>query len=580
MKASLDKTVQNESASDFDLVRLSKSKEICDLAPNTIRSFAAQGLRLFRHGKMVFFSKSELRQFITTRGASLNKKPPRSDQGITRRQNEQMNPTKTSRKKQGGNPSGRRYETGIAGCLIENELNGNTPNLSGLLADAPQSFDDQRAGKVAEAIRELRADGRAIHSAALIDRLADLPDAATFLQICQADALPVSVAEFEAETVLGFYRNRRTAHLLNMATSELITATSPQQHATVRRSLISELERLDLKTSNGLPEITDAAAFLAQPLAMPPELIAGILHKGSKLALGGNSKAYKTWLLLNLAVAVATGTDWLGFPTTKGKVLYVNFEIQPQAWQRRIASVTKAQGVELKPGQIQLWNLRGHAADFRELIPKIIARAKTEGFSLVVLDPIYKLYGGTDENSARDIAELLNMVERLTVDTGAAVVYGNHFSKGAQAGKEAQDRISGSGVFARDPDSLVIFTAHETEGAFTVETILRNFAPVAPFVVSWQFPLMVRDEQLDPADLKQVAGRRREHDPVKLLALIANNDAGNPISASEWARLAEMPRKTLTDYLAEMRRKGWIKTIGEGSRAKQAITNEGKTILT
>jgi hypothetical protein len=70
MKASLDKTVQNESASDFDLVRLSKSKEICDLAPNTIRSFAAQGLRLFRHGKMVFFSKSELRQFITTRGAS------------------------------------------------------------------------------------------------------------------------------------------------------------------------------------------------------------------------------------------------------------------------------------------------------------------------------------------------------------------------------------------------------------------------------------------------------------------------------------------------------------------------------
>jgi predicted transcriptional regulator len=90
---------------------------------------------------------------------------------------------------------------------------------------------------------------------------------------------------------------------------------------------------------------------------------------------------------------------------------------------------------------------------------------------------------------------------------------------------------------------------------------------------------MQRDEDLDPADLKQTAGRKREHDPAKLLALIASNDAANPISVSEWARLAEMPRKTLTDYLAEMRGKGWIKTIGEGSRAKQAITNEGKAIL-
>ncbi len=125
----------------------------------------------------------------------------------------------------------------------------------------------------------------------------------------------------------------------------------------------------------------------------------------------------------------------------------------------------------------------------------------------------------------------------------------------------------------------MIFTKHEQPDSFAVEPILRNFAPVAPFVVSWKFPLMERDEQLDPADLKQTAGRKREHDPTKLLAAITNNDAANPVSVSEWARLAEIPRKTLESYLAEMRRKNWIKTIGEGSRAKQAITNEGKAIL-
>lgn len=70
MKARTDTTNQNaDEAPGFDLVRLSKSKEVVDLAPNTIRAFAEQGLRLFRHGKMVFFSRSELANFIKTRGA-------------------------------------------------------------------------------------------------------------------------------------------------------------------------------------------------------------------------------------------------------------------------------------------------------------------------------------------------------------------------------------------------------------------------------------------------------------------------------------------------------------------------------
>ena len=329
-----------------------------------------------------------------------------------------------------------------------------------------------------------------------------------------------------------------------------------------------------------LPPMVDAAAFMDTPQEMPPELVAGVLHKGSKLALGGSSKAFKTWTLLDMAISVAHGQPWLGFDTQPGNVLFVNFEIQPYAWQRRIAAVTRAKNVELKPGAIRLLNLRGHAADFRSLIPKIIERCRAENFALIILDPIYKLYGGTDENAAGDVAALLNSLERLAVETGAAVAYGCHFAKGNAGQKETLDRISGSGVFARDPDALAIFTKHETEGAFTVEMVCRNFAPVDPFVVRWQFPLMQTDEALDPADLKQPAGRKREHDPVKLLAFIANNDAGNPISTSEWARLAEIPRKTLTDYLAEMRRKNWIETIGEGIRAKQAITNEGKAILT
>jgi hypothetical protein len=67
MNALAGKSVENNEAINFDLVRISKSKERCDLSPNTIRAFAEQGLRLFKHGKMIFFSRSELEQFIRTK---------------------------------------------------------------------------------------------------------------------------------------------------------------------------------------------------------------------------------------------------------------------------------------------------------------------------------------------------------------------------------------------------------------------------------------------------------------------------------------------------------------------------------
>jgi hypothetical protein len=220
-----------------------------------------------------------------------------------------------------------------------------------------------------------------------------------------------------------------------------------------------------------------------------------------------------------------------------------------------------------------------HAADFRQIVPRITQRCRTENFALIVLDPIYKLYGGTDENAAGDVAELLNSLERMATDTGAAIAFGAHFAKGNASAKEAIDRISRSGAFARDPDSLLIFTKHETDDVFTVEPILRNFAPIEPFAVRWQFPLMQLADDLDPSKLKQVAGRKRAYNPKKLLAAIAETTPEKPISVAASATAGNVPRNTLSGYLPEMRLKKWIETTGEGNSARQYITNDGKAFI-
>jgi hypothetical protein len=247
-------------------------------------------------------------------------------------------------------------------------------------------------------------------------------------------------------------------------------------------------------------------------------------------------KSNKTWVLTDLAISVATGKPWWGFSTVQGRVLYLNFELPEAFFAERIKSVASAKDV--KPLQasdglvasakhvypleaLDVWNLRGHAADFENLESEI-TRMAGKKYTLICLYPTYKLLGGRDENRAGDIASLLNGFERVAVETGAAIAFGAHFSKGNQAGKESMDRIGGSGVFARDPDTILTMTRHEQDGAFTVEPILRNHAPIKPFVIDWDFPLMKRDDDLDPAKLKQPKfGRESKYKVDDLVAQLA-----------------------------------------------------------
>ncbi len=263
------------------------------------------------------------------------------------------------------------------------------------------------------------------------------------------------------------------------------------------------------KTRPSLPPLQDAFDFTLCPLPEPPALVHGFLHKGCKVAVGGGSKTQKTWLLMDLALSVSHNEPWLSMKTHRtdqdqeSKVAYVNLELPEWSFQKRIIAIAEEKQIKLTAGRLLVWNLRGHSSAYASFIHEITESLRQQSLSLIIIDPIYKLYGNADENSARDISGLLNEFERLAQDTGAAIAFAAHFSKGNQAAKESIDRMSGSGVFARDPDTIMTLTRHETEGAFTVDTTLRNHAPIQPFVVKWLYPLMRRTDDLDPAKIKQ-----------------------------------------------------------------------------
>jgi hypothetical protein len=301
-------------------------------------------------------------------------------------------------------------------------------------------------------------------------------------------------------------------------------------------SLTESLAKQAAELSAGLPRIIRAADFCANPPPTPPEVIEGVLHRGGKAVYGGPSKANKTWCLLDMCMSVASGVPWMGFPTAQGPALYVNMELQGFAEAKRLKAIVDAKGLPGVPPALSLWNLRGYARPLPELLPDLLDQIRGAPYALIVIDPIYKTLNGRDENAAGDMAAVMNELERVAVETGAAVAFGAHFAKGNASGKASIDRMSGSGVFARDPDAIITATPHEVEGAFTIEMTLRNFPQPCPFAVEWDFPLMVRAGHLDPAKLKVAGGRPATHSVSDVTKLLEKTGS----TTTEWQRAAEV----------------------------------------
>lgn len=205
----------------------------------------------------------------------------------------------------------------------------------------------------------------------------------------------------------------------------------------------------DLPEPEGLGSVWDDLPELS------PCLIDGVLRNGHKMLIAGPSKAGKSFLQIELCIAIAEGKRWLKWQCAQGRVMYVNLELDRASCLHRFRDVYETLGWNPDHlNNIDIWNLRGKSAPMDKLAPKLIRRALKKNYTAIVIDPIYKVITG-DENSADQMANFCNQFDKVCTELGAAVIYCHHHSKGGQGGKKAMDRASGSGVFARDPDAML-----------------------------------------------------------------------------------------------------------------------------
>jgi hypothetical protein len=206
-------------------------------------------------------------------------------------------------------------------------------------------------------------------------------------------------------------------------------------------------------------------------------LVHDLWGAGAVGILGGAPKSCKSWLGLEIAVAVASGTSCLGrFPVEQpGPVVAYLAEDALAMVRARIESVCEARGVSLATLDLNVITAPSLRIDREEDQGKLRATVRRLQPKLLLLDPLVRLHT-LDENSAREVSGMLGYLRELQREHDVAILLVHHARKRhAQSPGEA---LRGSG----DLHAWTDVTAHlaRTEEGDLLLRVEHRAAPSPP----------------------------------------------------------------------------------------------------
>lgn len=195
------------------------------------------------------------------------------------------------------------------------------------------------------------------------------------------------------------------------------------------------------------------SAFENEPPAL--QFVLPGLLKGTVGALVAPGASGKSFLALEIAASIAAtpfnGALFDGFginPKGRGGVLYLALEDPAVVLQRRL----HAMGQHIPPAHraalafnLHIEPLLGHGLDLMNDLHLGWIIQQAAGRQLIVIDTLSRAHQ-MDENSNGDMSLLLRRLEAVGAQSGAAVLFVHHISKGASRDAQGADQFAARGA--------------------------------------------------------------------------------------------------------------------------------------
>ncbi len=165
--------------------------------------------------------------------------------------------------------------------------------------------------------------------------------------------------------------------------------------------------------------------------ALPPIdwRLKGIFPKEGLASIYGSSSAGKSFLALDLGVAIAEGEVWFGIRTTKSAVVYVALEGQ-SGYKNRVAAWELDNARSLPEGMFMV--MQSFHLTTPENVEELAAVVPTG--SVVMIDTLNRAAPTSDENSSKEMGEILEACKCLQMLIGGLVVLIHHTGKDTARG--------------------------------------------------------------------------------------------------------------------------------------------------
>ena len=205
------------------------------------------------------------------------------------------------------------------------------------------------------------------------------------------------------------------------------------------------LESLITETPSGDGESRFKAHHAHDFADAPPAryIIKGVLPQAELAVIYGESASGKTFAVLDLAIAVATGREWRGKRTHKGRVCYVCaeganfFRGRLKAWvlhQEKIHKEGERPPLTLRDIDLHIIGAAPSLIDKEDVIELAKELRRLGPLQLVVVDTLAAVMAGGDENSGVDMGRMLQHCKLIHKLTGALVLLVHHSGKDASRG--------------------------------------------------------------------------------------------------------------------------------------------------
>jgi hypothetical protein len=175
-------------------------------------------------------------------------------------------------------------------------------------------------------------------------------------------------------------------------------------------------------------------------------LVEGLWGSSSVGVIGGAPKCAKTWLGLDMALSVATGTPCLGkyaVPESGPVLVYLAEDALPIV-RERVQGMARHRGLDLGQVEIHVITAPVLRLDRDRDRTRLWETARRLRPRLLLLDPLVRLHG-VDENNAGEVAELLAYFRSLQRQLDLSVLLVHHTRKNAAGGAAAGQGLRGSG---------------------------------------------------------------------------------------------------------------------------------------